>query len=139
VGGTAVIPDEAWVLRGGKRVAAIVDGAAQPVWSVVRNLIAVEGEYRQSGLCVTAGIADSPEALAIHAATLSPELMVTTVGELRAIHLDVVPEPGKPSPAALLLIPDEPTADTWSTLDSVLGLRPRVKNPKIADTKQVEK
>lgn len=113
-------PEDAVVLRGGDLTGESSRG---------KNLRAVYEAYRLWGICATAGSGPA-ETLARQVRSGHRMLMPGVTRELRKEGFDVIREPGRDWPDALITFQGEPTDDDWTRLTTVMTSQSRIRNPK---------
>ena len=112
--------DDSVVLRGGD-----LGGPSRE-----KNLRDVHEEYGIWGICATSKAGLAAEELAPLVRSGHKMLMPGAVQELRKEGFDVVPEPGKGWPDALIVFPAEPNLADWDRLRIAMLARDRIPNPK---------
>jgi hypothetical protein len=114
------VPDGSVVLRGGD-----LGGSSRE-----KNLRDVHEAYGIWGICATSQERLTAEELAPLVRCGNRMLMPGEVDELRKAGFDVVKEPGKEWPDALITFSEEPGPEDWERLQSVMVKRGRIPNPK---------
>jgi hypothetical protein len=121
------VPDEperasgdAFVLRGGS-----LSGPSREL-----NLRRVHEAYKIWGICATsqAGLTAQELASAIRAG--NRDIMTGLTQELREQGFDVIKEPGKEWPDALIVFDGEPGPEEWDSLQRLMSRRGRIPNPR---------
>ena len=127
MGSWQAVPDEPehasddWlILRGGD-----LGGSSRE-----KNLRDVHEAYGIWGVCATSQAGLTAEELAPMVRCGNKMLMPGVVSDLRKEGFDVVAEPGKAWPDALIVFPGEPGPEEWDSLRTVMLARDRIPNPK---------
>ena len=112
--------DDAFVLRGG-----YLSGPSRE-----RNLRSVYEEYKIWGICATSQQGIDPRELASAVRAGNRDLMTGLTSELREHGFDVIKEPGREWPDALITFRSEPGSEEWDLLQRLLSSRGTMPNPK---------